>query len=80
MGQEDQEELFDMNWTKIMGRTSRGGDWFSIRFHLNPQIRLIKKSVYTAFDFIRDIGGLTFAAIIVASLFASMFTYNKLEN
>ena len=69
-----------MKWSKILGRTSKPGDWFSLRFHMNPDIKLIKKSVYTAFDFIRDMGGCIFALVFVSSGIASTFTYNKLQN
>ena len=82
-----EERLFDMTWTKLLGRTSYGWkqgesheDWFSMRIHMNPQITLIKKSVYTAFDFLRDVGGLTFACVLFATGLAHGFTYNKMEN
>ena len=69
-----------MKWTKILGRTSKPGDWFSMRIHINANVRFIRKSVYTAFDIIRDIGGCAYFLVAVATFFTAAFTYNKLEN
>ena len=77
---EDNTALFNMKWTKILGRTSKSGDWFSMRIHINANVRFIRQSVYTFFDILRDIGGCAYFFVAVATFAAVAFTYNKLEN
>ena len=47
---------------------------------VDPKVQVIQKSVYSLFDFLRDVGGLAFLFSLLSSGANKLFTFNKLEN
>ena len=71
--------LFDLALTRTQARSPRL-EWVSLRLFINPNVELIQKSVYSAFDVIRDLGGAACMTLLVSSLLTHLFTYNQLQN
>ena len=40
----------------------------------------MQQTVYSAFDFMRDLGGLLFTSFVVCAFLNSVFSFDKLEN
>ena len=47
---------------------------------MNPLLGVKTKSIYSVFDFFRDMSGLGFLLTNLASVLNMLFTYNKIEN
>ena len=47
---------------------------------MNQNVTIIERSIYSGFDFLRDIGGLTCILVVIASSINSVCNYSKLEN
>ena len=51
-----------------------------MRYELDKKITVHQRTVYSVFDFMRDIGGVFFLVATFCSVFASLFNFNKHEN
>ena len=80
-GEIGDQELFDIKYIRPLHR--HFGDrlnWLAIRMVVNDNTELIYHSVYSNVDFLRDLGGLAFILVLMATLCTNLFTFNKLEN
>ena len=62
------------------GQTKSKSEWLVLRYEMNPTVTVYQRSVYTVFDWMRDIGGIFFFTAMLGSFCNSLFNYNKLEN
>lgn len=74
------ELLFSAEPKAAWERTSTKFHQLITYFELNPETKVIQMTVYSVFDFMRDLGGLLALAILVCSFMNSLFSFNKLEN
>ena len=80
-GEIGNQEIFDIKYIRPLHRHfSDRLNWLAVRMVVNDNTELIYHSVYSNVDFLRDLGGLAFILVLMATLCTSLFTFNKLEN
>lgn len=72
--------MFTSKYKGYIGRTSSKLEWLSVRYEMDKNFSITERSVYSSFDFMRDIGGIFFFAATICSVGSTLFNYNKLEN
>ena len=72
--------FYKTNWKAISTRTTDPNIWLTIYFDVSPDIEVVQHSVYSFFDLLRDLGGISAMMIFLGSFANSFFSYKKLEN
>jgi len=66
--------LFDLQWKKTQSRASKQ-KWLSLRIFIEPSVEILQKSVYSVFDFLRDLGGVASIFILMSQMATHLLTY-----
>lgn len=83
MGQvtlDEQDNLFKLEPLSLFPYEKKDNVWVSVTLERNLGISELNRTIYTGFDFISDVGGLSGSLAGGFAIFIAIWNYNSFDN
>ena len=74
------DDLFKLNKAEIMPYEKQDNNWMSITIEMDTGLMTYERTVYTLFDLLSDIGGLSGILFSIFLIIVGSWNHNKFDN
>lgn len=76
----EEEDLFSLRQYPVLPYEKPDNTWISVTIEMDFSLQTYERTLYTLFDMLSDIGGLSGILIAILALIVSAWTYNSFDN
>ena len=77
---ENHEDLFTLNRAELLPYEWKDNSWVSVTVEIDFNLTVIERKIYTMFELLSDIGGLSQILAIIGAISVSIWNYNSFDN